>query len=607
MSRLTVGTVATLLLGMTAVVEAADAPRTYPNSGGRLVWDRVRFYPAPGYEKDMVGGRFCGSNVSSTEGYEVLAEIKTVPPAGEWSELSFDGKRPHRWARYEAPPGSFGHICKLEFYAGSRKLGGPGFGSIGAKPGGRDWPRVYDGNDKKFKFFMDSDTPDGQYVGIDTLDAATAVRPNMSPAPGAQSGPVRVVLKTPTPGAVIRYTLDGTLPSADGKNGLEYKEAIEVKDLTTVVAVSFKEGFAPSNATNGTYLVGSSVKPGLSTFHIGNSLTATTGRFPMYAESAGYSHTYERYLQPGIWTYALWETDVLKTKEPWEKNLAKVTKVDHFTVQPRDPDVDHEAKYDILFFDLIRKKFPELQPWFYAEWTSRLRNRPWDKGTVPSRQMKTVPALTWEESASAMLVYLEDLQTKVCETYKDGKRPRVLPSVLAAGWIKNWLDHGKIPGMGPKDFDRIMFFDGVHPGSEGAYLIDMTWFASFYRQSPQGRVLPVGTNLTAEQAAAFQQLAWDVVENYPDCGLYREGTTPVAQPAFAPGKADGDVTPVTLESSTPGAWFRYTLDGTEPTRMRGYVYCGVVSVRPGMTLKAVGYKSGMADSSVASVSYPQSR
>jgi hypothetical protein len=102
----------------------------------------------------------------------------------------------------------------------------------------------------------------------------------------------------------------------------------------------------------------------------------------------------------------------------------------------------------------------------------------------------------------------------------------------------------------------------------------------------------------------MQRLAWDVVKNYPDCGLYQEGTTPVGKPEFSPAPADiKDVTPVTLSSGTPGAWFRYTLDGTPPTRTRGYVYCGVVSVRPGMTLKAIAYKSGMADSPVAEATY----
>jgi hypothetical protein len=119
-----------------------------------------------------------------------------------------------------------------------------------------------------------------------------------------------------------------------------------------------------------------------------------------------------------------------------------------------------------------------------------------------------------------------------------------------------------------------------------------------YRESPEGKVLPLGTGLTSEQAKMMQRLAWDVVKNYPDCGLYEEGKTPVEKPIITPGAAKKDITPTTLTSKTPGAWFRYTLDGTTPTRTRGYVYCGVVSIPAGRTLKAIAYKSGMADSEV---------
>jgi hypothetical protein len=184
----------------------------------------------------------------------------------------------------------------------------------------------------------------------------------------------------------------------------------------------------------------------------------------------------------------------------------------------------------------------------------------------------------------------------------------VLPSVLAAGWLKPYLEQGKIPGLDGAAFDPMMFGDSVHPGPEGAYLIDLTWFAAFYRESPEGKVLPIGTNLNVRQAAALQKLAWDVVKNYPDCGLYEEGTEPAGRPSIATAApaADG-IVPVTLTSATPGAWFRYTLDGTEPTRTRGYVYCGKISVRPGMTLKAVAYKSGLADSAVAELTLPAAR
>ena len=106
----------------------------------------------------------------------------------------------------------------------------------------------------------------------------------------------------------------------------------------------------------------------------------------------------------------------------------------------------------------------------------------------------------------------------------------------------------------------------------------------------------------------MQRLAWNVIENYPGCGIYTEGKTPSGQPTFSPSaKAIKDVTPVTLSSTTPGAWFRYTLDGTPPTRTNGYVYCGVISVRPGMTVKAIAFKNGMADSEVANATFPVER
>jgi len=106
-------------------------------------------------------------------------------------------------------------------------------------------------------------------------------------------------------------------------------------------------------------------------------------------------------------------------------------------------------------------------------------------------------------------------------------------------------------------------------------------------------------------ACRIERLAWEVVKNYPDCGLYEEGTVPCDRPTFSasPSKSK-EVSRITLSSATPGAWFRYTLDGTEPTRKRGYIYCGVVSVRSGMTIEAIAYRSGMADSPVTAATYP---
>jgi hypothetical protein len=46
------------------------------------------------------------------------------------------------------------------------------------------------------------------------------------------------------------------------------------------------------------------------------------------------------------------------------------------------------------------------------------------------------------------------------------------------------------------------------------------------------------------------------------------------------------------------------LDGTIPTRTRGYVFCGMITAPPGTTIKAVAYKSDFGDSRVVEAADP---
>lgn len=572
------------------------------------ICNRIRFFPAPNGEQAMVGGRIEGSNISRHEGYELIAEITALPPPKQWSELKFSNTKVHRWLRYIGPHGSGCKIAEIEFYANERKLGGTRFGSI-VTNAGHGAHLAFDG---KVNTWLEADF-DGAFIGLDLRDAATAKCPQFAPAPPPSSlspslqtpvvydAPLTVAITCPTPGATIRYTLDGTWPTE--KNGLDYTMPIHLEKTATLQAVALLHDRAPSPLSTATFHIKGSAQPGQSTFHWGNSLTQTTGMLADYIRTAGYAHRSAIFARPGAWTKELWDIGLTKEKERAMGLWNALDHLDHITLQPRDFNIAEEASYDIKFFTMAREKSPDVQPWLYCEWTEMKRARPTDRGEVLSRQMKKLfPALTWEESMGAMLLYMEELQHTVCETYHDGKRPRVLPTALAMGWIKNMIDHGQVPGIVPDSFYPLLFNDQVHPTSSpnhnehgnGGYLVDLTWFSAFYRESPEGRILPIGTTFTKEQAAILQRLAWDVIKNYPDCGLYEDGTTPCGKPEFVSGGKT-----ITLKSATPGAWFRYTLDGTTPTRTCGYVYCGTISVQPGMIFKAVAYKSGMADSSVA--------
>ncbi|OYW30563.1 MAG: hypothetical protein B7Z47_03490 [Chthoniobacter sp. 12-60-6] len=576
-------------LWLSVVAHAADKPPPACN--------RLRFEPLPGTEQAMVEARLEGSNTSRTEGYVTLTTINAV--AGKnWTQVKFENAKLYRWLRLSMPAGSTAKMGKVEVYANDQLL-------------------ADDSKGMKFTPFVEGkDAVNDSAIGFDLFATATPNRPAFSPAESDLSDPTDVRLSGPR-GAAIRYTLDGSTPTAD--HGENYTKPIHVEKNTTITAITIApDRPVPSLPVTVTYLLKDQTKPGLFTAHIGNSLTGTCGGFWRYARTTGYAHQQESFLRPGALTRENWavatgdyksdklanakETQAQKRgTQTWDEYWSKIGKVDLITLQPRDFDLDKEIAAEISFIRKFREKSPDLQPWLYCEWVEMKRARPSDNGNVPSFQMKrTFPALTWEESMSAMLLYVEELQHRLNPQIADGKPAHIIPSALALGWIHNMIDHGRFPGVKPGSFYPLLFNDQVHPASgpihnsaNGAYLVDLTWYSAFYREAPEGRVLPIETTFTPEQARLIERLAWDVVKNYPDCGLYEEGTEPCGKPQFS---SDSKI--ITLKSSTPGAWFRYTLDGTTPTRTRGYVYCGAISVQPGIQVQAVAYKSGMADSEV---------
>ncbi len=77
-----------------------------------------------------------------------------------------------------------------------------------------------------------------------------------------------------------------------------------------------------------------------------------------------------------------------------------------------------------------------------------------------------------------------------------------------------------------------------------------------------------------------------------------------ATPVFSPAAGIySSAQTVTITSTTSGATIRYTIDGSTPTETNGTAYAGPVSISTATVLKAIAYKSGLADSPVASGIY----
>jgi len=77
--------------------------------------------------------------------------------------------------------------------------------------------------------------------------------PRISPAAGTYNKPIEVSLAVAEPGADIRYTVDGSAPTA---SDLKYEKPIEVSGPTVVRARAFKEGLTRSIASEAVFIVG---------------------------------------------------------------------------------------------------------------------------------------------------------------------------------------------------------------------------------------------------------------------------------------------------------------------------------------------------------------
>ena len=333
------------------------------------------------------GGKFAGSNVSELSGYVTLATINVVPLPGQWTEIRLPATKTYRWIRYEAPPGSHGNVAEIEFYSGNHKLTFPIFGSVGNRDL-RTFAKAMDGN---VNTWFDSSVADDQYVGID-LGAWCDPPPKMTPPAGVMNAPTQVTLHADTPKTIIRYSFAGT---PDAVSGTLYSGPITIDHTATLFAVAFRPGMAPSAAACGTYIVGTAPKAGLTTFHIGNSLSGLSVGFPNYVYTTGRIHHAISFIVPGSTNTSIWKNFVMKQNKAeggvsWNQTFASLSTLDDFVLEVSNPNLEQETDSDLKFLDAVRAKCPGMQPWLYSIWERmfRLPLRGVALGEVPSLQVK---------------------------------------------------------------------------------------------------------------------------------------------------------------------------------------------------------------------------
>jgi hypothetical protein len=122
-----------------------------------------------------------------------------------------------------------------------------------------------------------------------TASLGTVEKPVLSPAGGTYGDALLVTMESTTPGAGVRYTLDGSLPS--GEYGRLYEGVpVQVTSSVTVKAVAFREGWDDSAAAAVTYTLNGTVTA--PTFSLAGGSYPTTQYVTMSTPTAGASLRY---------------------------------------------------------------------------------------------------------------------------------------------------------------------------------------------------------------------------------------------------------------------------------------------------------------------------
>ena len=426
----------------------------------------------------------------------------------------------------------------------------------------------------------DSSVTTGTYT-ISTIVAA----PGFSPAAGTYTNAQTVTISSATSGASIRYTTDGSTPTAT--TGTVYSAPITISNTTTLKAIAYKSGMTDSSVTTGTYTIAPPTGTGQITREVWENIGSGTAvsvltsnaNYPNNPTTTGtltsfeaptdvgtnYGQRIHGYLNPAVsGSYEFWIASD-DTSELWlstsssPSNVSLIAKVTGWT----DP-----------------------RQWSkYSEQHSASIN-------LTAGQVYYIMALMKEEGNGDNL--------SVAWKAPGGSQEVIPGSYLSPynGGITAVSAPGFSPAAGTYTSAQTVTISSATSGASIRYTTDGS--------TPTATTGTVySTPITLSSTTTLKAIAYKsgMTDSSVTTGAYTINTT-VAAPGFSP--AAGTYTSaqtVTISSATSGASIRYTTDGSTPTATTGTVYSAPITISSTTTLKAIAYKSGMTNSSVTSGTY----
>jgi hypothetical protein len=411
----------------------------------------------------------------------------------------------------------------------------------------------------------DSSITSGSYVLV-------AGAPTFNPAAGSYTNDQTVTLSSVTPGAVIRYTVDGTLPTST--SGALYCSPLAISTNTTLQAIATRTNLPDSPVTSGVYSIvtlAPAFNPSPGTYTNARSVTITSA-------TAGASI---RYSLDGT-------TPTSNSGKLYTNAVSIGTNATLKAIAYKSGLTDSLAssgKY------VIRVAAPVLSP---------------VGGTYPEAQSVTVSTTT----AGASIRYTTD-----------GTTPSPGGGTVYAGPISIGTN---------TTLKVIAYAAGMSnsPVTAGDYFIQVAAPVL----SPVGGTYPEAQSVTVSTTTAGASMRYTTDGTTPSPGGGTVYTGPISIGtnttlkviAYAAGMSNSPVTAgdyfiqvaapgfslspgsylcaqsVEITTSTAGASIRYSLDGSLPSSTNGTLYAGAIAVTNSTLIQAVACKAGMEDSPFSS-------
>lgn len=420
-------------------------------------------------------------------------------------------------------------------------------------------------------------------------------KPTFSPEGGTFSSATQVTITCATSGAIIKYTVDGTTPSA--AVGQTYTAPISISSTTSLKAVAIKSGLFDSDVASATYTINNNgqtlsldlgdgvklemVKIPAGTFQMG-SPDNEEGRQQFYNDSESPLHTVsiskEFYMSKFEITQAQW----IKICGSWSFSSASGFG-------------DNYPAYNVSWDDICADggfldKINALRPNGYigfrlpteAEWEYACRaNTQTRFYWGDDLNYTSINNYAWTSTNSGMT------------TNMVGKKlPNAFGLYDMCGNVMEWCT----------DLPRTY---------SSSTIIDPVGFASTINRVYRGGSWNE-TNSWFRSANRFYQ-SYDARLNYAGLRLVLviNQNGKVATPVISPSTGSFTITQYeALTCSTPGAKIRYTKDGSIPSATNGTTYYPKISLGGSTTsvllninIKAIATFYGMADSDLSAASY----